>query len=131
MTQANSRGTGMKYMLAGGSVVAAIGLLIDPSTLLPNAQLTKDSCQEIIQQQATLSRDELSRLLTIPERSNRSQVRQVISQPFCKLQKVQIRVGATSQREAYPLEFDPSTWLVVLYEGDEYAGYSFSFRHEK
>ncbi|NJP12002.1 MAG: hypothetical protein HC866_23115 [Leptolyngbyaceae cyanobacterium RU_5_1] len=29
---------------------------------------------------------------------------------------------------AYPLAFDPQTWFIVLYEGDEYAGYSFSFR---
>jgi hypothetical protein len=56
-------------------------------------------------------------------------LRQVVEKPYCKLQNIQVRKDATAQREAYPLAFDPETWLVVLYEGEEYAGYSFSFRH--
>jgi len=129
MAQRYSRGTGVKYMLAGGSVVAALGLLVDPAKLLPGQYPVKDVCQEIVQPQAKLSRDALTRLLAIPERSHQNQVRQVVAQPYCNLKNLQLRVGATSRREAYPLEFDPSTWLVVLYEGEEYAGYSFSFRH--
>ncbi|WP_179228673.1 hypothetical protein [Leptolyngbya ohadii] len=30
-----------------------------------------------------------------------------------------------SERAVYPLAFDRQTWLVVLYEGEEYAGYQF------
>jgi hypothetical protein len=82
-----------------------------------------------VQPKSVLSREQLSRLLAVPERSNQKQVRQVVSKPFCKLQNLQVRAGVTAEREAYPLAFDPNTWLVVLYEGDEYAGYSFSFRH--
>jgi hypothetical protein len=44
------------------------------------------------------------------------------------LASLQIRAGATSLREAYPLEFDPQTWLVLLYEGDQYTGYRFATR---
>lgn len=116
-------------MLAGGSIVAALGLLFDPGSVLPRAFPTRDVCQGKVEQRVVLSRDQLSRLLTVPERASRSQVRQVVNQPYCQLQSLKVRAGATAQREAYPLAFDPNTWLVVLYEGDEYAGYSFSFRH--
>jgi len=129
MNRRKSRAANLKYMLAGGSVVAAFGLLGDPRALLSNPAPVRDVCQEVVQSKATLSRDELSRLLTVPERSNKSQIRQVVQAPYCKLAPLSVRSGATAQREAYPLAFDNQTWLVVLYEGDEYAGYSFSFRH--
>jgi hypothetical protein len=121
--------TGVKYALAGGSVVVAIGLLVDPRGLLSNPAPTREMCQEVVQPKAVLSRGQLSKLLTIPERSNKMQVRQIVQDPYCKLPDLQVRAGTTAQREAYPLAFDPQTWFVVLYEGEEYAGYSFSFRH--
>jgi hypothetical protein len=129
MNRRKSHAANVKYMLAGGSVVAALGLLGDPRGLLPNSVPVKDVCQEVIQSKAILSREQLSRLLAIPERSEKAQIRQVVKEPYCKLSTLQIRSGEPSQREAYPLAFDPQTWLVILYEGDEYAGYSFSFRH--
>ncbi|MGA7936232.1 MAG: hypothetical protein WCA35_21945 [Kovacikia sp.] len=129
MNRRKSHAASVKYMLAGGSVVAALGLLGGPRGLLPNPSLAKDTCQEVVQSKTVLSREQLSRLLAIPERSPRVQVREVLKAPYCKLSTLQIRTGEPSQREAYPLAFDPQTWLVVLYEGDEYAGYSFSFRH--
>ncbi|UBF27263.1 hypothetical protein K9N68_04675 [Kovacikia minuta CCNUW1] len=129
MNHRKSRAANVKYMLAGGSVVAALGLLGDPRGLLPNSAPRKDTCQEVIQSKAVLSREQLSRLLTVPERADKAQVRQVLNEPYCKLSLLQIRTGPSSQREAYPLAFDPQTWLVVLYEGEEYVGYSFSFRH--
>jgi hypothetical protein len=129
MNRRKSHAANVKYMLAGGSVVAALGLLGDPRGLLPNSVPVKDVCQEVIQSKAILSREQLSQLLAIPERSEKAQVRQVVKEPYCKLSTLQIRSGEPSQREAYPLAFDPQTWVVVLYEGDEYAGYSFSFRH--
>jgi len=49
MAQQYSRGTGVKYMLAGGSVVAALGLLVDPAKLLPGQYPVKDVCQEMVQ----------------------------------------------------------------------------------
>lgn len=123
------RGSGVKYMLAGGSVVAALGLLAEPQGFISKvAPPAKEMCQEVVQEKAVLSREHLSQLLTIPERATRQTLRQVIPQPYCRLPKLQVRSGAMAEREAYPLAFDPQTWLVVLYEGEEYAGYSFSFR---
>lgn len=118
-----------KYMLAGGSVIAALGLLMEPHLGVSPPAPPKDVCQEIVQPKASLSRKELSKLLTISERSPQATVRQVVQEPYCKLPPVSVRANATARREAYPLEFDPQTWLVVLYEGEEYAGYAFSFRH--
>ncbi len=129
MHRRNSRANSMKYMLAGGSVVAAFGLLADPRGLLPPPAPTKEVCQEIVQSKAILSRDQLTKLLAVPERSPKAQVRQVVKEPYCQLPAAELRAGVSSRREVYPLAFDMQTWIVVLYEGDEYAGYSFSFRH--
>lgn len=120
--------TGIQYMLAGGTVIAALGLLIDPSALLPKTAPSREPCESVVQPQAVLPRDRLSQFLTLPERTNADQVRQVIQAPFCRLPAIQVRSGATATREAYPLAFDPQTWLVVLYEGNEYVGYDFAFR---
>ena len=120
--------SGVKYMLAGGSMIAALGLLVDPQGLLPKMAAAKDSCQEVISEKAVLSREQLAQVLTVPERANKQAIRQVMKLPYCRLATIQPRAGTNADREAYPLAFDPKTWLVVLYEGDEYAGYSFSFR---
>ncbi len=87
----------------------------------------RDLCHTVIQPSTVLSREALAKLLAIPERSPQEQIRQVVPQPYCQLSDVEVRAGAIAQREAYPLAFDPKTWLVVLYEGNEYAGYAFRF----
>jgi hypothetical protein len=119
-------------MLAGGTVLAALSLLVEPQNLMSNLMARtsslKNECQTMVQPQATLSREQLTRLLSVPERSAKDQVRQIVQQPYCTLPAVQARAGVTAQREAYPLAFDPQTWLVLLYEGNEYAGYAFNFR---
>jgi len=121
--------SGVKYMLAGGSIIAALGLLIEPLGLLSkNASQDEDVCQQVVQETAVLSREQLTQVLSVPERANKQAIRRVMKLPYCRLKTVQLRAGITAEREAYPLAFDPKTWLVVLYEGDEYAGYSFSFR---
>ena len=87
----------------------------------------RDLCQEMVQPSVSLSRAQLTELLTVPERSPKATIRQQAPDPYCTLTDLEIRAGVTAQREAYPLAFDPDTWLVMLYEGDEYAGYAFRF----
>ena len=41
----------------------------------------------------------------------------------------EVRAGVSAERAAYPLAFDPNTWLVVLYEDEEYVGYGFKLQH--
>lgn len=114
-------------MLAGGSIMLALMAILLPHNGKSSPAKT-EMCQQQVQAQSVLSRDELTKLLSVPERSTKQAVRDVIAEPFCLMSPVAVREGAESEREAYPLEFDPQTWLVVLYEGDEYAGYDFSFR---
>lgn len=120
-----------QYMLAAGGLVAALGLMLNlPPGALPehyaSAPTNRSSaCQEIVQPKAALSREQLAQLLTMPERSQRRTVQAIVKQPYCKLPSLSIRAGSVTEREAYPLAFDPQTSLVVLYEGKTYVGYGF------
>jgi len=121
------KSSGFQYFLAGGSVLALMGVLADfRDTWQPPT--VSNNCAEIVQPQANLSREQLSALLTIPERDRKEAVRAVVSEPYCRLPQVEVRQGVVAEREVYPLAFDPQTWFVVLYEGEEYVGYSFLFQ---
>ncbi|EKU97013.1 hypothetical protein Lepto7375DRAFT_1047 [Leptolyngbya sp. PCC 7375] len=93
------------------------------------ASAKKDLCQNIISSQAVLSRQQLTQLLTVPERENRQAIEAIAEDPYCTLTAIEVRAGVTAERVAYPLAFDPNTWLVVLYEDEEYAGYGFKLQH--
>ena len=121
------RSPDFKYLLAGGSLLAGFVLVGDISSVF-EAEPVANVCQEIVQPDAVLSRDSLSRLISIPERDAKSSVREILNEPYCVLPSIEIRSGELAEREAYPLAFDPQTWVVLLYEGDEYAGYDFSFQ---
>lgn len=121
------RSPDFKYLLAGGSLLAGLVLVGDVSSVF-EPKPAVDVCQEIVQPDAVLSRDALSRLISIPERNAKSSVRDILNEPYCVLPSIEIRSGELAEREAYPLAFDPQTWVVLLYEGDEYAGYDFSFQ---
>lgn len=115
----------LEYLLIGGAVLAVIGLVLtQPQVTPPSNELDPNQfCQEIVQPQAVVTRDQLAKLLTIPERDKRVKVQAIVKQPYCKMLNLSIRAGATTEREAYPLDSDPQTWLVVAYEGDSYVGY--------
>jgi hypothetical protein len=105
--------------------MVAAGLLLTDLRHVLQPKSAATVCQEIVQAQSVLSRDELSRLLNVPERSDKAAIRAIVSEPYCKLAPIEIRADVPAEREAYPLAFDPKTWLIVLYEGNEYAGYDF------
>jgi hypothetical protein len=113
--------------LLAGALLILTGNLLNPGSLLsardPNAQ-----CQGKVQSQSVISRDQLGRFLTVAERDRKAKVRQIVKAPYCTLPAVEVRAGIKAEREAYPLAFDPQTRLVILYEGDEYAGYAFDVR---
>lgn len=130
MEQRQFVGTISKQVMAIGSVLLAVALMMDIN-ILPSFGTRKGiggDCKKNVQLKAKLTEQQLAKLLTIPEGSKKQRVRQVIQEPYCEMDSLQVRVGATAQREAYPLEFDSQTWLVVLYEGDQYAGYRFNAR---
>jgi hypothetical protein len=129
MMHRHTRKFNLKQLLAGGAALLAMGLFFDLGSLpsFGNKKSVGD-CQETAQPQAKLSKQQLIKLLTLPEGESRSKIREIVKEPYCKLSSLQIRPGATADREAYPLAFDPQTQLVVLYEGDQYVGYRFLVR---
>jgi hypothetical protein len=111
---------------------AGLGFLVDFQGLRQwvsgsSSTTNVDQCEAIVETDARLSRDQLAKLLTVPERDAKEKIRDIVSEPYCRLQPLQVRAGVKSEREAYPLAFDPGTQLVILYENDEYAGYRFRF----
>lgn len=122
----------LKPMLAGGLMFALVGLLFDfqgmrGMLLKSPAIATAESCENFVQRDATLSREKLAQVLAIPERDSKARVREIVNEPYCTLPALTVRSGVVAEREAYRLEFDPKTQLVILYENDEYAGYRFQF----
>lgn len=118
------------YWLAAGWVLALASFGLDMGQWFKaEAAAQKDLCQEVTQSTAVLSREQLAKLLAIPERSEKKTVREIVETPYCTLPHLEVRAGVQAVREAYPLAFDPDTWLVVLYEGEEYAGYGFSVQN--
>jgi hypothetical protein len=84
-----------------------------------------EACQGAVSDGVVISRQQLAEFLTISERDPRTRVEEVLKAPYCQLPNLEVRAGATAERLVYPLAFDPKTWLIVLYEEDEYAGYRF------
>lgn len=141
MTASNATRYPIKPLLAGGLMFALIGILLDingAKNLLsgpfrlsntagqnPSISRLAQECETEIVASAQLSREQLLKLLAIPERDSKERVRQVVQSPYCQLSSLDIRAGVKAEREAYPLAFDPETTLVILYENDEYAGYRF------
>lgn len=127
--QHRTREFNLKQLLAGGAALLAMGLFFDLGSLPSfGSKKSLEACQETVQSQAKLSKQQLARLLTIPEGETRSKIREIAKEPYCKLSALEIRAGAPTDREAYPLAFDLQTQLVVLYEGDQYVGYQFLVR---
>lgn len=116
--------------LLGGLFLAFLGLMLDFRSVLPLNQsaTAPERCQGDINREVVLSREQLAQLLAVPERDTKQRVQEIVGAPFCSLQSLQVRAGVAAERQVYPLAFDPTTRLVILYEGDEYAGYRFSFQ---
>lgn len=120
-----------RYRLISGAVLVLLGfgLGLGLRFQAKAASSHRDLCQEIISSQAVLSRQQLGKLLTVPERENRQTIEAIANDPYCTLTALEVRAGVMAERAVYPLAFDPNTWLVVLYEAEEYVGYGFRLQH--
>lgn len=121
---------GMPPLLMGGLMIAFVGVLFDFRGELPGKATgnSHEACQGDVNPQVSLSREQLAQLLAIPERDTKERVTAVVGAPYCQLQSLQVRAGIAAERQVYPLAFDPDTQLIILFEGNEYAGYRFSFQ---
>lgn len=127
--RASARPQPRQVLMAGGSMLALAALVITPRLNQSQAQQVEPfTCIKQEQTKALVSRDQLQALLEKELQSPKAAVQEVLKQPYCVLSPGKTQAGQPADREAYPLEFDPQTWLVVLYEGDRYAGYDFRFR---
>jgi hypothetical protein len=120
----------LRPLLAGGLMFIFVALLMDMRSTMssPKRETQTNICQSQTNADGKLSRTQLAKLLTVPERDSKANVRTILQEPYCELSSLQIRAGVEAEREAYPLEFEPETWLIVLYEGEEYAGFQFRFQ---
>jgi hypothetical protein len=115
-----------KLLLIGAMLLPLIGiLLMDLRHAVPGMVKRTESCQGSVTDGVVISREKLAEFLTISERDSRSRVEELLQAPYCQLPSLEVRAGIPAERMVYPLAFDPKTWLIVLYEGDEYAGYRF------
>jgi hypothetical protein len=116
-------------VLVGGSMLTLATLVVAPNLgQLTASPGTADQCLQIDQPQAVLSRQQLQKLLDTAPQTPQASLRAWLPTPNCRLAPAPDAEGVTLDRQAYPLEFDPSTWLVVQYEGDRYRGYDFVLR---
>lgn len=118
-----------QVIVAGGSMLALAALLISPNLNKEKVQETEAfTCIRQEQPKAVVSRDQVKKLLETELQAPKATVQEFLQTPYCVLSPGKTEAGLPADREAYPLAFDPQTWLVVLYEGDRYAGYDFRFR---
>lgn len=121
------RQLGMRLFLLGGALAVIAGLTMDiRETIAANGVNRRpENCTGTVNPDAVISRDQLATFLTISERGAKATVQDVLQVPYCQLPALEVRAGVPAERAVYRLAFDPQTWLVVLFEGDEYAGYQF------
>jgi hypothetical protein len=120
-------------------LASVAGLLAGTSAVLPTlskaiaqeAPQRRDPCVETVQADSQLSRAELRQLLRLPRGSAKTEVTAALGEPYCRLQAVEVELPdgslRTIQREAYPFDFAPQTWFVVMYSDDRYLAYDYSF----
>lgn len=115
-----------RWLLIGGSILTLATLVVAPKlgALTASPERT-DQCLQIDQPQAVLSRQQLQQLLNTAPQTPQASLRTWLPTPYCRLTPAPDTEGVTVDRQVYPLEFDPNTWLVVQYEGDRYRGYDF------
>lgn len=131
MTASPFRLSPFNMFLLGALVVTLFGLMVDVQRSGTDAATSDrhyEGCTGEVRSDVQLSQEQLAQILTIPERDAKANIRQIVAEPYCILPPIEVRSGVQSEREAYPLAFNPDAWLVILYEGDEYAGHRISIQ---
>ena len=122
-------------LLAGVAGALALGIFIEAMGLPSFGSRDSDlTCSGTVRSQAVLTDTQITKLLAIKKGEAKDTVRSLLNTPYCTLPKAEIRAGTQADRDAYLVQsddfvqFDPKTKLVILYEGDQYAGYRFWVR---
>ncbi|NJO41188.1 MAG: hypothetical protein HC769_05200 [Cyanobacteria bacterium CRU_2_1] len=116
----------LRLLPVGGLMAVVFGLMLDVNRdAIGRVNGNIEACQDEVNPNIVLSREQLAVFLTVSERDSKARVQEILQVPYCNLATLEVRAGVAAERAVYPLAFDPKTWLIVLYENDEYAGYQF------
>jgi hypothetical protein len=118
----------LNLLLAGGLLATLFGLMTEAQIRrTPKASIDVSSeCASDAQSHVVLTEEHLASVLAVSERESKDKIRAILEEPYCTLPTVEIRAGVNAEREVYPLAFNDHAWLILLFEGDEYAGYRIS-----
>lgn len=122
-------------LLASVAGILAIGIFFQAMGL-PSLG-SKDGgleCQGTVRSERTLAENDIARLISFKTGDAKETVRKSLKEPYCVLPKISIRTGTLSERDVYRVDPDAlerstsQTFIVVLYEGNQYQGYRFWVR---
>jgi hypothetical protein len=102
-------------------ILGAIGAIAKSPT--PSTISNKSTpCAATGNTTARISRADLAWLIEVPVGSDRASMMRRLGTPYCFLHN-----GNDLIKVTYPGAWEPSTWIVVIYQGDRYAGYDLSY----
>lgn len=113
--------------------ILSMGLapVIQLAILLPAAPTVAgraEPCIQIRRVSARISRKQLETVMQLRQGALWEDAVQVIGTPYCQLAPTL----EVPRRDAYPLAFDPSTWLVLKYDrAMTFRGYDFTFHNQQ
>lgn len=79
-------------------------------------------CIGTINPTVRISRATLAWLITVPVGSAQREVMEQLGAPYCLLPDADGLI-----QSVYPCEWDPSTWIIVLFQKQQYISYQFRF----
>lgn len=117
-------------VLLGFATIAGLSLLI-LSLLLggPSQDPQSYKLEQVIAVNARMGRDGLQAVKTLPSKSGKQQVFQALGQPMGKLSNLSTKETGVLEQFTYPLAFEPSVQIVLLFKADtgQFVGYRFAF----
>jgi len=129
------RAAPQKVAIATGSIATLALLAVVPGKV-SSQSIADNTCQEVVQSGAEISRGDLTSLSDVAAGTPHETVRELIDKPYCLLPlSPESAAKAASDepivaREAYPLAFDPEAWVVVNYAQSGYTSYDFAFKQK-
>lgn len=107
-------------------VVGSQAAKLIPSGEKAAASTTSNECVNIINEDARLSGADAVKLASLPERSPKEGVEELVGEFYCDLESLEVRAGVESTRQMIPLEKDNTKSVIVMFEGETFVGMELS-----
>ncbi len=116
------------YVLTTVAVLAVTAMTFWVASAPPKPQenpfiLAPVQCDSASDKTASLKAQQLTKLFLVSERATQAEFRRVVPRPYCSLAPLEIRAGATVNREVYLLAFNPAVVVIVAFEDGQYLGF--------